>query len=255
MLETLSRHSASARWMYDNPHIRRPKLSTLAKGEVQEVERYLQRAEGVLDRLSPETEIEIRASFWRNRLFGRARAGQARRFWQTWQMADDHFLSLQAACERMEGRQGHLSAQMRRELEAVVAVFDRLRAKIEGLTTVSRDVLEQAFSRSTANAVDPATEDSLGEDPLTHARSWLQTLGSVLGRTRIQVRKGRDEAPEPHRAVHVSARFEGCGPLHVILWHEPGSVWPAGDDVGAAQRFRGGRLKGRPIRALRLEPE
>ena len=49
MLNTLSRHSAPARWMYDKPHVRRPKLSTLAKGEVQEVDRDLQRAEGVLD--------------------------------------------------------------------------------------------------------------------------------------------------------------------------------------------------------------
>ncbi len=34
-----------------------------------------------------------------------------------------------------------MSAQIRRELEAVVAVFDHLRAKIESLTTVSRDAL------------------------------------------------------------------------------------------------------------------
>ncbi len=110
MLKTLSRHSMSARWMYENPRIRRPKLFTLAKVEMQGVEKALEKAEGVLDRLSPETEVEIRASFWRNHFVGPARAGQARKFRQIWQMADDHFLRVQAACERMEGRAGHLSA-------------------------------------------------------------------------------------------------------------------------------------------------
>jgi hypothetical protein len=196
MLQTLSQYSLPARWMAENSHVRRPKLSTLARDELQKVERALRRAESVLDRLSPETEVEIRASFWRNRFVGRPRAGQALRFRQTWQMADDHFLRLQAACERMEGRKGHLSAQMRRELKAVVAVFDRLRVKIEDLTTVSRDALEQAYARSTANAVDPTTEDSMVEDPLDHARSRLNTLGAAFERTQIRVDRGRDEAPE-----------------------------------------------------------
>ncbi len=196
MLKTLSRHSASARWMYDNPHVRRPKLSTLAKGELQKVERALRRAEGVLDRLSPETEVEIRASFWRNRFVGPAQASQARRFRQIWQMAHEHFLRVQAACERMEGREGHLSAQMRRELKAVVAVFDRLRAKIEDLTTVSRDALERAFDRPVFNGPDGNRQALAVEDPLDHARSRLHTLGAALERTQIRVDRGRDEAPE-----------------------------------------------------------
>ena len=196
MLETLSRHSMSARWMYENPHIRRPKLSTLAKGELQKVEKALRRAEGVLDRLSPKTKVEIRASFWRNRFVGPAQASQARRFRQIWQMADDHFLPVQAACERMEGRAGHLSAQMRRELEAVVAVFYRLRVKIEDLTTVSRDALERAFDRPAFNGPDGIRQALAVEDPLDLARSRLHTLRAVLERTQIRVDRGRDEAPE-----------------------------------------------------------
>lgn len=245
MLEKLSRHNMSARWMYDNPHVRRPKLSTLANSELRKVEKALEKAEGVLDRLSPKTVVEIRASFWRNRLVGRARAGQARRFWQTWQMADDHFFRLRAACERMEGREAHLSERMRRELEAVVYVFDHLQAKIENLTTVSRAALEQAFSRSTTSAVDSTTEDSLVADPLAHARSWLRALHVTLERTRIDVGRGRDEAPKRAlvaalaKLYRVTTGKEPGRTFRVIKTRKDDTLGEAGDFLELVRAFVG----------------
>ena len=184
-------HSMSARRMYGN---RRPKLCTLARDELQGVEKTLQMAQRAIDRLSPETKVEIGASFRRNRFVGPARAGQP--FRQMWQRADDHFLLVQASCERMEAREGHLSPQMRCEFEAIVDVLDRLRAQVEDLTVITRKILEQALNRPGSSGASPVRRASAMQDPLVEARSWLQGIRAALEHTRIHVDRGGDAVPE-----------------------------------------------------------
>ncbi len=134
---------------------------------------------------------------------------------------------------------------MRREIEAVVAVFDRLRAKIEDLTTVSRDALERAFDRPAFNGPDGIRHALAVEDPLDHARSRLHTLGAVLERTQIRVDRGRDEAPERALVAALAGLYcvtTGTEPVRtfrVIKTRKDDTLGETGDFLDLVRAFVG----------------
>ena len=219
MLRTLSQLNMGARWMYENPHLRRPKLATLARNELRGVTRAHQKARRVLERLSPEAEDEIRGSFWRNRFVRPARADWAQSFRQLWQMADGHFFFMQAACERIDPRENQLFEVVRDELQLVVGVFERLRAEMGSLTSITQDALAHAFRRSVLNVVEETRGSLLVEGPVLQARVWLGRLQVALQCTRIHVGRGRDEAPE--RALVAALAKLYC----VTTGKEPGRIY------------------------------
>ncbi len=219
MLKTLSHLNISARWMYENPHIRRPKLTTLADHEMRGVKKAHLEANRVLERLSAKAEDEIRISIWRNRFVGPARADRAQSFRQLWQLADDHFLCLQAACERIDPRESQLSEDVRDELQLVVGVFERLRVEMGDLTSITQDALAHAFRCSVLNGAEETRGSLLVEDPVLQACVWLGRLQVALQCTRIRVGRGRDEAPERALVAALAQLYR------VTTGKEPGRIY------------------------------
>lgn len=231
-LENLGQHNSIARWAYENPLLRRPKLSTLVRDELKGVQAALRRATSATFYVSPEARAALRESFRRNQLAMYPRPQQGRNFRQTWQAAHDAFLYFQVACERMEGLENRLSDQVRRELKKAIQAFDLLRNAIEDLSRTTRDVIEETFDGPEVTAATSTRPDHAIEDPVDHVLAWLDLLGAILERVQIETKRGRDEAPE-RALVRALAEL-----YRVTTGQEPGRTYHSiGSPLGEAGNF------------------
>ncbi len=231
-LEKMGQHNSIARWAYKNPRLRRPKLSTLVRDELNGVQAALRRATSATLYVSPEARAAIQWSFRQNRLATHPRPRQGSSFRQTWQSAHDAFLYFQVACERMEGMENRLSDQVVQELEKAVQAFDLLRNAIEDLSRTTRDVIEETFDGSEVTAATSFRLDHVIEHPADHVLAWLDILGAILERVQIETKRGRDEAPE-RALVRALAEL-----YRVTTGQEPGRTYRSiGSPLGEAGNF------------------
>ena len=195
-LDKLDQLNLQRRWSYRSPFERGPKLSTLVRDELNGLQAAFQKVTNATLSVSPEARAALRESFRRNQLAMYSRPQQGRNFRLTWQAADDAFLYFQVACERREGQRGCVSDRVDRELDTLIQAFDLLRSAIEDLTQITRDLLEETFDRPAATAATSIRPDHTIEDPAGCVLAWLKILGNTLERPQIEIKRGRDEAPE-----------------------------------------------------------
>ena len=100
-----------------------------------------------------------------------------------------------------------------------MGVFERPRAEMGSLTSITQDALAHAFRRSVLNGTEETRGSLLVEDPVLQARAWLDRLQIALQRTQIRVERGRDEAPERALVAALAELYR------VSTGKEPGRIY------------------------------